>query len=100
MYNFFYSMYKGRVASMNPWNSNTLEWTTPIIPGHGNWTGKIPCVYRWPYDYGKPNSKDDFIPQHIPHADTKSSNLDNENELIPIEKEFENMYEEIDQSKY
>ena len=33
---------------------------------HGNWPGKIPHVFRWPYDYSKPNSKEDFIPQNIP----------------------------------
>ena len=33
---------------------------------HGNWRGKIPEVYRWPYDYSKPGYKEDFVPQHIP----------------------------------
>jgi cytochrome c oxidase subunit I len=54
VFNFFYSMVKGRkVRTMNPWGANTLEWTTPINPGHGNWPGDIPEVHRWPYDYGK-----------------------------------------------
>jgi cytochrome c oxidase subunit 1 len=54
VFNFFYSMFKGRkVRTMNPWGANTLEWTTPINPGHGNWPGDIPEVHRWPYDYGK-----------------------------------------------
>ena len=42
----------------------TLEWTTPIRPGHGNWPGEIPEVHRWPYDYGKDGH--DFIPQTTP----------------------------------
>ncbi len=63
--NFFYSIFKGRkVTTTNPWDSTTLEWTTPINPGHGNWVGEIPEVYRWPYDYSK-NGKD-FIPQTVP----------------------------------
>jgi len=99
-YNFLYSIFKGRITVKNPWKSNTLEWTTPINPGHGNWTGKIPCVYRWPYDYGKPNAKDDFIPQNVPHSETKSSNLPHENNLISAEKYYEGMYEEVDQSKF
>ena len=66
LFNFFYSMFFGRKASANPWQSNTLEWTTPPLPGHGNWPGDIPTVHRWPYDYSKPGSKEDFIPQHIP----------------------------------
>ncbi len=52
--NFFYSIWKGKkVTSKNPWGATTLEWTTPIIPGHGNWPGKLPTVQRWAYDYGK-----------------------------------------------
>ena len=65
VFNFFYSIFKGRkVTTTNPWNSTTLEWTTPINPGHGNWPGEIPEVYRWPYDYSK-NGKD-FVPQTVP----------------------------------
>jgi len=63
--NFFYSIFKGRkVTTPNPWSANTLEWTTPIKPGHGNWVGEIPEVHRWPYDYGKDGR--DFIPQTTP----------------------------------
>ena len=52
--NFFYSIWKGREQKVrNPYGATTLEWTTPIIAGHGNWPGKIPTVQRWPYDYGK-----------------------------------------------
>ncbi len=62
LFNFFYSIFKGRkVRTTNPWGSNTLEWTTPINPGHGNWPGEIPEVHRWAYDYGKDGK--DFIPQ-------------------------------------
>lgn len=50
VFNFFYSIFFGRKAPKNPWKSNTLEWTTPINLGHGNWVGPIPTVYRWPYD--------------------------------------------------
>ncbi|WP_152268905.1 cytochrome c oxidase subunit I [Agriterribacter humi] len=65
LFNFFYSIFKGRkVTTKNPWGANTLEWTTPINPGHGNWPGEIPEVHRWPYDYGKDGV--DFIPQTEP----------------------------------
>ena len=65
VFNFFYSIFKGRkVTSTNPWGATTLEWTTPILPGHGNWTGEIPEVHRWPYDYGKDGRE--FIPQTEP----------------------------------
>lgn len=77
-FNFFYSMFKGRKATENPWNSNTLEWTTPVLPGHGNWPGEIPEVHRWPYDYSKPGAKEDFIPQNVPLSETPESNLEHE----------------------
>ncbi len=65
LFNFFYSIFKGRkVTSLNPWGSNTLEWTTPIRPGHGNWVGEIPEVHRWAYDYGKDGKE--FISQTTP----------------------------------
>ncbi len=78
LFNFLYSIFKGKLAPLNPWRSNTLEWTTPRVPGHGNWEGEIPTVHRWPYDYSKPGAEDDFIPQHIPHSETKESNLESE----------------------
>ena len=64
IFNFFYSIYKGRKLTeknKNPWAGTTMEWTTPIHPPHGNWIGEIPEVYRWPYDYGKDGR--DYIPQ-------------------------------------
>jgi len=85
LFNFFYSIFKGRKAPLNPWRSNTLEWTTPINPKHGNWPGEIPPVYRWPYDYSKPGAKEDFIPQNIPFSETPESNFPSENENIKIE---------------
>ena len=88
VFNFFYSMYRGRRASQNPWRATTLEWTTPIHPGHGNWPGEIPTVYRWPYDYSKPGAKEDFIPQTVPLSSTPESNLPHEQELVKIEKEI------------
>jgi cytochrome c oxidase subunit 1 len=81
-FNFIYSIFKGRLAPANPWKSNTLEWTTPRYPGHGNWPGKIPEVYRWPYDYSKPGAKEDFIPQNVPYSETKESNLPHEEDLV------------------
>ncbi|MFN4086977.1 MAG: cbb3-type cytochrome c oxidase subunit I [Spirosomataceae bacterium] len=91
LYNFIYSIFKGKKATANPWNSNTLEWTTPIEPGHGNWPGEIPTVYRWPYDYSKPGSAVDFIPQNVPFSATPESNLPEENELIAKEKEIDSI---------
>jgi cytochrome c oxidase subunit 1 len=76
--NFFYSIFRGKKSSQNPWKSNTIEWTAPIERLHGNWPGAIPTVYRWAYDYGKPGAEDDFIPQTVPHSATANSNLPGE----------------------
>lgn len=63
--NYFYSIWYGRkVKVRNPWGATTLEWTTPIKPGHGNWPGKIPTIHRWSYDYSKDDR--DFISQIEP----------------------------------
>ncbi len=71
IFNFFYSIFKGRkVTTPNPWGATTLEWTTPIRPGHGNWISEIPEVYRWPYDYGKDGR--DFIPQTEPVGENEN----------------------------
>ena len=73
LYNFIHSIFAGKKATANPWNSNSLEWTTPVEPIHGNWPGEIPTVYRWPYDYSKTNENgeyviagQDFAPQNVP----------------------------------
>lgn len=70
--NFFYSMFKGRkVTSLNPWGATTIEWTTPINPGHGNWEGDIPEVYRWPYDFN--SHGDEYVVQTLPLRDGEES---------------------------
>jgi cytochrome c oxidase subunit 1 len=69
LFNFFYSIFRGPKAPLNPWNSNTLEWTTPVEHIHGNWPGALPVVHRWPYDYSKPGADTDYIPQDVPLAE-------------------------------
>lgn len=67
--NIIYSALKGRKMTeenINPWKSNTLEWTTPAEHFHGNWPCEIPSVHRWPYDYSTGFGDDDFRPQHLP----------------------------------
>jgi len=86
LFNFFHSIWKGRKAPANPWKSNTLEWTTPRRPEHGNWVGPIPKVFRWSYDYSKPGADEDFIPQNVPLSHTPESNLPHENDLAEKEE--------------
>ncbi|MBY0543813.1 MAG: cbb3-type cytochrome c oxidase subunit I [Sphingobacteriaceae bacterium] len=93
LFNFFHSIFKGKKSTQNPWEANTLEWTTPVERLHGNWPGEIPTVYRWPYDYSKPGAEHDFIPQTVPYSQTMSSNLPHDfegnTEAEEIQKEWD-----------
>jgi cytochrome c oxidase subunit 1 len=62
--NIISSLMKGKEATENPWHANTLEWTTPVHPGHGNWPGPLPIVYRGPYEYSSPEVSEDYLPQN------------------------------------
>jgi cytochrome c oxidase subunit 1 len=66
LFNLIYSYWFGEQATENPWHANTLEWTTPVHPGHGNWPGKLPIVYRGPYEYSSPETTEDYWPQNAP----------------------------------
>jgi cytochrome c oxidase subunit 1 len=61
--NFFWSLMRGQVAEDNPWQANTLEWTTTSPPPHENFAS-TPAVYRWPYDYSVPDSPADWLAQN------------------------------------
>jgi cytochrome c oxidase subunit 1 len=62
LFNAFYSAFKGKKAEDNPWQANTLEWTAPTPPPHGNFL-KQPKVYHGPYEYSVPDMEEDFLPQ-------------------------------------
>ncbi|MBI2070157.1 MAG: cbb3-type cytochrome c oxidase subunit I [Elusimicrobia bacterium] len=64
IWNFFYSMFKGKKTEENPWKATTLEWACPSPPPHGNFE-KTPHVYRGPYEYSVPGHKNDWTPQHV-----------------------------------
>jgi cytochrome c oxidase subunit 1 len=60
--NVFVSLFWGKKADRNPWHSNSLEWTAPSPPGHGNFETP-PIVHRGPYEYSVPGMTDDYLPQ-------------------------------------
>jgi cytochrome c oxidase subunit 1 len=62
MYNLARSLSTGNKESANPWNTNTLEWTVPSPPPHGN-LAEMPTVYRGPNEYSEPDRESDFWPQ-------------------------------------
>ncbi len=61
--NFLWSLFRGPKAPLNPWQANTLEWTAPSPPPHGNWGVTLPTVYRGPYEYSSPEVAEDYLPQ-------------------------------------
>jgi len=68
--NFFWSLFKGPKASDNPWEATTLEWMTATPPPHDNFAGKLPTVYRGPYEYSVPGADKDYSPQTEPERET------------------------------
>ncbi|PYT52095.1 MAG: cytochrome c oxidase subunit I [Acidobacteria bacterium] len=64
--NLFWSMFKGKKASDNPWEATTLEWTTATPPPHDNFGGRTPVVHNGPYEYSVPGAPRDFVMQSDP----------------------------------
>jgi cytochrome c oxidase subunit I len=62
LWNFIWSLIAGKKAEQNPWKANTLEWSAPTPPPHGNFAVQ-PVVYRGPYEYSCPDVKEDWLPQ-------------------------------------
>ncbi|MBC7713766.1 MAG: cbb3-type cytochrome c oxidase subunit I [Rhizobacter sp.] len=54
VWNFIYSMYKGPIATQNPWEVGTLDWTIPSPAPHYNFK-EIPVVRCGPHELGNPN---------------------------------------------
>jgi cytochrome c oxidase subunit 1 len=63
--NLLYSLFWGKKADINPWHSNSVEWSAPSPPPHGNFE-RIPTVYRGPYEYSHPEAEQDYLPQTQP----------------------------------
>ncbi len=68
--NFFMSMRPSNSCGPNPWKANSLEWTLPSPPPHGNFQ-EMPTVYRGPYEYSDPAAADDFLLQNEPPKDAE-----------------------------
>jgi len=58
-YNLFHTRFWGKKAPDNPWESSTLEWSTPSSPPpFDNFGGKHPVVYRAPYEFAEGGTAD------------------------------------------
>jgi cytochrome c oxidase subunit 1 len=89
LWNFFYSIFRGKKAGTNPWQATTLEWSTPEERIHGNWPGEIPTVYRGPHEYSRPDREEDFFPQYIPDESDLAQTETQKTKTAPSESEVE-----------
>ena len=69
LFNLFWSMWKGKKASDNPWEATTLEWITATPPPHDNFGGQTPVVHNGPYEYSVPGAPKDFVMQTDPEIE-------------------------------
>ena len=61
--NIIMSLFSGEKAGRNPWNSTTVEWSSPSPPlPHVNFDAEV-NVYHSSYEYSAPEAKKDFILQ-------------------------------------
>ena len=57
VWNWFWSMWKGKPAAQNPWEVGTLEWTHAASPpAHHNFD-QIPTVVRGPHEFSDPETR-------------------------------------------
>ena len=66
LFNLFWSMKKGAVATDNPWDATTLEWGILSPPPFDNFAGHHPVVNHGPYEYGVPGGAKDYLMQSDP----------------------------------
>ncbi len=69
LFNLFWSMFKGKKATDNPWEATTLEWITATPPPHDNFGGQTPVVHNGPYEYSVPGAPKDFVMQTDPEIE-------------------------------
>jgi len=66
LFNLIWSRFKGPIASENPWEATSLEWSTTSPPPFDNFGGRHMVVYNGPNEYGVDNNGTDFVMQTSP----------------------------------
>ena len=66
LWNFVWSLFRGKKATNNPWDATSLEWTTPSPPPFDNFGGVEPVVHHGPYEFAVPGAEKDFVMQSDP----------------------------------
>jgi cytochrome c oxidase subunit 1 len=65
LYNLIHSRFFGAIASENPWEATSLEWSTSSPPPFDNFGGRHMVVYHGPNEYGT-DGPQDYIMQTSP----------------------------------
>ena len=65
LFNLIWSRFRGAVASENPWEATSLEWSTSSPPPFDNFGGRHLVVYNGPNEYGI-DGPQDYIMQTSP----------------------------------
>src|SRR6202044_1870843 len=65
LFNLIWSRFKGPIASENPWEATSLEWSTTSPPPFDNFGGRHIVVYNGPNEYGT-DGPQDYIMQTSP----------------------------------
>jgi cytochrome c oxidase subunit I len=63
-YNLVRSHFRGKMASANPWEATSLEWSIPSPPPQNNFSGDPVQVFCDPYQYGIEDSGSDYQMQN------------------------------------
>jgi cytochrome c oxidase subunit 1 len=66
LFNLIWSRFKGPIASENPWEGTSLEWSTTSPPPFDNFGGKHLVVYNGPNEYGVQGAATDYVMQTSP----------------------------------
>ncbi|MFZ0519491.1 MAG: cbb3-type cytochrome c oxidase subunit I [Candidatus Acidiferrales bacterium] len=65
-FNLIWSRFKGPIASDNPWEATSLEWSTTSPPPFDNFGGRHMVVYNGPNEYGVEGAATDYVMQASP----------------------------------
>jgi cytochrome c oxidase subunit 1 len=67
LYNLIWSRFRGAIASDNPWEATTLEWSTSSPPPFDNFGGRDMTVYNGPNEFGV-DGPQDYVMQASPES--------------------------------
>ena len=63
LFNLFWSMFKGKKASANPWNATSLEWSVSSPAPLVSFAEELPVICCGAYEYGEGTEEQDFVMQ-------------------------------------